>query len=261
MRKYLIIAILFILVSFSVSAQSPTPSSTPTTLSCNDGTPCNSREEQCEGDNTCGATCSSLVGFVGGPLGCTEDCKFDTSNCIECYTKEDCEGKTTDKYCSSDDPPENAPWRSDIWGNKAACMENGKCGPGELVDCQKDGAKKMCYEVPTGGMSDLIYCVNCITNRDCKRKDAWGWDEYGTCKKGEFKRTLEDPIDPTWIAWPPEQWICDYTSPSPTPQPDQSPVRTQAPFESTAELTTTDPTSLEMVEYFNEVEEWVLTPI
>jgi hypothetical protein len=38
-------------------------------------------EEACDGSNLVGETCVSL-GFIGGTLGCAEDCKdFDTSNC------------------------------------------------------------------------------------------------------------------------------------------------------------------------------------
>ncbi len=37
--------------------------------------------EQCDGGNLAGATCVSQ-GFVGGSLGCTEECTYDTSSCV-----------------------------------------------------------------------------------------------------------------------------------------------------------------------------------
>ncbi len=39
--------------------------------------------EACDGEDLVGATCVSLnAGFVGGQLGCTPDCRFDTTRCI-----------------------------------------------------------------------------------------------------------------------------------------------------------------------------------
>jgi len=39
--------------------------------------------EECDGANWQGATCESL-GFVGGALACSEECRFDTSGCSNC---------------------------------------------------------------------------------------------------------------------------------------------------------------------------------
>ncbi|MBU1241740.1 SUMF1/EgtB/PvdO family nonheme iron enzyme [Myxococcota bacterium] len=47
---------------------------------CGDGTIQTIHGEDCDGDELAGATCESR-GYVGGTLGCTPDCTFDTSTC------------------------------------------------------------------------------------------------------------------------------------------------------------------------------------
>jgi hypothetical protein len=49
---------------------------------CGDGTIDADQHEMCEGSNLGDKTCASLPGFIGGELGCTDKCVFDTSHCM-----------------------------------------------------------------------------------------------------------------------------------------------------------------------------------
>ena len=74
--------------------------------------------EDCDGSNLDGKSCEDL-GHEAGDLGCNDDCTFDTSECLECETDEDC---ADDEVCESNQCKEKG----------AACEDHYDCNDGEI---------------------------------------------------------------------------------------------------------------------------------
>lgn len=152
-------------------------------------------DEDCDGADLAGATCSRL-GFVSGELACSADCTFDTSACshTECGNDileddEDCEpGLALSATCVDlRFKAGELACAADCTFDTSACVVPLTCGDGEVVgweDCEgNDPAGTTCESL--GFASGTITCSDAclLDTAGCVSEDLCG---NGVTNPGEF---------------------------------------------------------------------------
>jgi hypothetical protein len=67
------------------------------TQSCGDSI-VNKPDEECDSNNLDGKSCADMAGFAAGVLSCSNECKFNTSACLECNSDVHCKDRTDGKH-------------------------------------------------------------------------------------------------------------------------------------------------------------------
>ncbi|MBW3000256.1 solute carrier organic anion transporter [Candidatus Woesearchaeota archaeon] len=154
-------------------------------------------DDMCDGDDLGGKDCTDpIFNFMGGTLGCTNDCKYDTSNCIPFPECGDAVANQDSEDCDKDD----------LRGE--TCESLGYAG-GSLKcdnDCSYDksgcyGGVKVCGDGVVQKPNDAGFNEQCdmadLNNMDCKDFDGYTGGtlvcngdctyDYTGCSGGTFK--------------------------------------------------------------------------
>lgn len=110
-------------------------------------------DEECDGDDHGGKSCADL-GYGGGALACTEDCKVDDSGCGEVTCTPDCSGRE----CG----PDPACGRSCGTCTSGSCVA-GACRSDVSCPAAKDCTGRACGPDPVCGAS----CGSCNSGYSC----------------------------------------------------------------------------------------------
>ena len=126
--------------------------------------------EQCDGTDLRGKSCTDVGSYAGGTLKCTSTCSFDVSDCYECMSETDCEGRTDGKtQCDTAN-------KVCIMPSAQTCNNDNTADDGELCD-GTDLRNKSCSDVGAfaGGTLkcsstcnfDTSDCYECMAEADC----------------------------------------------------------------------------------------------